>query len=88
MNKINWTLRLKNKATLTALIGILVAAAYQVLALLGIQSPIEQETVTQIVGLIITALAAVGIVVDPTTAGVSDSKQAMGYDHPKQETDD
>lgn len=81
---INWTLRLKNKATLTALIGILVAAAYQVLGLLGIQSPIEQETVTQVIGLIITVLAAFGIVVDPTTAGIGDSEEALKREEPKQ----
>lgn len=80
---INWKLRLRNKATLTALVGILVAAVYQALGLLGIQTPIGQETVTQIVGLLITALAAFGIVVDPTTAGVADSDEAMERDVPK-----
>lgn len=80
---INWKLRLRNKATLTALIGILVAAVYQVMAIMGLTPAIEQETITQAIGLVITVLAAFGIVVDPTTSGVGDSEQALGYDEPK-----
>ena len=35
------------------------------------------------VGTIFTILALLGIVVDPTTEGVSDSNQAMTYEEPK-----
>ena len=58
MKKINWKLRLQNKATLLTLATVLVTAAYGV-------------------------LAALGIVVDPTTAGMADSTRAMGYDEPR-----
>lgn len=81
--RINWKLRLRNKATLTALIGILVAAVYQLANLFGFNLPLAQEEVLSTAGLIITALAAFGIVVDPTTAGAGDSEQAMEYEEPK-----
>ena len=35
--------------------------------------------------LVSVALAVLGVFVDPTTAGVSDSKQALGYDAPKRD---
>ena len=37
-----------------------------------------------IVGTVFTLLAILGIVADPTTAGVGDSEQAMTYDEPKE----
>lgn len=35
--------------------------------------------------LVSVALAVLGVFVDPTTAGVSDSAQAMGYEKPKKD---
>ena len=35
--------------------------------------------------LVSVALAVLGVFVDPTTAGVSDSKQALGYEKPKKD---
>lgn len=32
-------------------------------------------------------LTILGIMTDPTTAGISDSKQALGYDTPKKDAD-
>ena len=34
---------------------------------------------------ILTILGMVGVIADPTTAGLSDSKQAMTYNAPKQD---
>lgn len=82
---INWKLRVRNKATLTSLAGILVAAAYQILAVLGIAAPVGQEAVTEVIGLILTALAAFGVIVDPTTAGAFDSARAMEYEKPRED---
>lgn len=39
--------------------------------------------VASVVGTVFTLLAILGIVVDPTTEGVGDSLQAVGYEHPK-----
>lgn len=81
--KINWKLRLQNKATLTALIMAIVALVYQVLGVCGVVPRVSQDQVTTIISMVINIMCLLGIVVDPTTAGVSDSVRAMSYDKPK-----
>lgn len=83
--QINWILRLKNKTTLIALIGVVVSAVYNVLSLLGITPGIAQDSVLDVIGIVVALLAALGIVVDPTTAGVNDSTKAMGYTEPNKD---
>lgn len=80
---INWKLRFKNKTTLIAMIGAVITFVYQMLSLLGVTPKISQDTVVQLVSLIINVLVALGIVVDPTTHGISDSEQALNYQVPK-----
>lgn len=80
---INWKLRFKNKTTLVAMAGAVATFIYQMLALLGVTPKISQDTVVQLVSLIINVLVALGIVVDPTTHGISDSEQALTYKEPK-----
>ena len=79
---INWKLRLKNKATLLAIVTAEIALIYQILGMLGIVPAVSESEVTQAVGLVINILAMVGIVTDPTTQGVSDSNRALTYDKP------
>lgn len=83
--KINWKLRLQNKTTLTALIMALVALVYQVLGVFGVVPRVAQDQVTAIISMAINILCLLGIVVDPTTAGVGDSVRAMSYDKPRKE---
>ena len=80
--KINWKVRLKNKTWLLAFAGAIVAFVYQILGMLGAVAPIAEDNVTQIIGLIINLLVALGIVQDPTTAGMSDSNEALSYSEP------
>lgn len=82
MMKINWKLRLRNKATLAAIIAASVAFVYQILGIIGVVPAVAQSEVMQAVGLVLNLLAALGVVVDPTTAGAGDSTQALGYDYP------
>jgi phi LC3 family holin len=74
---INWKLRLQNKATLTTIILAVVAFVYQMLGLFGVVPSISQDTIVNLVGLVINLLVGFGIVVDPTTSGVSDSALAL-----------
>ena len=83
--KINWKLRLQNKATLTALVMALVALVYQVLGVFGVVPRVSQDQVTTIISMVINILCLLGIVVDPTTAGIGDSVRAMSYDEPRKE---
>ena len=82
--QINWKLRLKNKVTLTAIVLGVVGIVYKILAMLGIVPAISENEVVEVVMLVIELLVLMGVVVDPTTAGASDSQQAMGYDKPKE----
>ncbi|WP_312093491.1 phage holin [Aminipila sp.] len=80
--KINWKLRLKNKTTILSLLACLVAFVYQVLGILGITAPIGEGEVTQIIGLLVNLLVAVGVLIDPTTKGTADSYKALNYKEP------
>lgn len=41
----------------------------------------------QFISIILTLLAGVGVIQDPTTKGVSDSTQALSYTKPKDDTE-
>nr|DAG73985.1 MAG TPA: holin [Caudoviricetes sp.] len=73
---INWKLRFKNKATLLAIAGTLILLAQQ----LGLKLP---DNIEDVVNTVLTLLVLLGVVNDPTTAGVSDSGQAMDYAEPR-----
>ena len=82
--QINWKLRLKNKVTLTAIVLGVVGIAYKILAMLGIVPPISENDMVEVVLLVIELLVLLGVVVDPTTAGVGDSQLVMNYDKPRE----
>lgn len=82
----NIKLRLKNKTTLIAIVAATVAFLYQLAGILGIVPPISQEALMRGLGAIINLLAILGILVDPTTAGVKDSARAMSYEEPSRVT--
>lgn len=83
--KINWTVRIKNKAFWVAIIPALLLLAQQICNLFGVKLEIAglSEQLTDIVGTAFVVLALLGIVNDPTTATLSDSEQAMTYTEPK-----
>lgn len=83
--KINWKLRLQNKTTLLAIAAAGIALVYQILGLIGVVPAVSQDAVMQTASMAINLLALLGIVVDPTTAGTSDSTQALEYDEPRKE---
>ena len=80
--KINWKVRLKQPAFWIATIPVVITFVYSVLALVGIAPSITQDTVQNLFLALVAVLAQFGIVVDPTTKGVSDSDRAMKYNKP------
>lgn len=84
----NLKLRFKNKATLLALVLCVVAFVYQVCGIMGIVPPVAQEDITQLVGVVLNLLVGLGVLVDPTTQGVTDSAQALTYETPKSVLDE
>ena len=83
--QINWKVRFQNKTFLAGLISLVVVVIYDLLQLLEIAPAVTQSAVMQVAEGILTILGMVGVIADPTTAGLSDSKQAMTYDAPKQD---
>ena len=83
--QINWKVRFQNKTFLAGLISLVVVFIYDLLQLLEIVPTVTQSAVMQVAEGILTILGMVGVIADPTTAGLSDSKQAMTYDAPKQD---
>lgn len=81
--KINWKLRLKNKVTLTAIVLGVISLIYQVLGMVGVVPTISESEIVQIVSVAIDLLVLMGVLTDPTTAGVNDSAQAMSYAEPR-----
>lgn len=83
--KINWDVRIKNKTFWIAFIPAVLLLVQQVCAIFGVAIDITglSEQLLGIVGTVFVILALLGIVVDPTTKGVSDSDLAMTYDKPK-----
>lgn len=83
---INWKVRAKNKTFWLALIPAVLLLAQQVAGLFGIALDFGglKDQLTAIVGTVFAILAILGIVADPTTAGVGDSEQAMTYTEPKE----
>jgi phi LC3 family holin len=80
---INWKLRFKNKTVLCAVIAQIAAIVYVALGFFGVVPTIAESSVVAFGGMVVELLVLLGVVVDPTTDGVSASVQAMGYQEPK-----
>ena len=81
--KINWKVRLKHKPFLAALFALLLLLVQQVATIFGIDTTIYNEQATELFNTVLAILVLIGVVVDPTTTGTSDSKQALGYNKPR-----
>lgn len=82
--KINWIVRIKNKAFWVAFIPALALVAQAVAAVFGVTldlSTISGKLVA-VVDAVFAVLVILGIVVDPTTSGVGDSNRALLYHEP------
>ncbi|MCG1299787.1 phage holin [Staphylococcus epidermidis] len=83
--KINWINRFKNGTTLTALVGAVLLFAKQVTEAFGIDISSQLETISSILGSIITILVALGVVTNPNTKGVSDAGIDFELNKPRNE---
>lgn len=81
--RINWKVRWKNKTFVVAFLAAIVAFIYQMAGIVGWVPPVSEDLVTQLIAAVVNVLVAVGILVDPTTKGASDSERAMHYSEPK-----
>lgn len=84
---INWIVRIKNKAFWLALIPSVLLLIQVIAAPFGYEWDfvVLNEQLTAIINAVFGVLAILGVVTDPTTAGVTDSKQALTYTTPKED---
>lgn len=84
---INWIVRIKNKAFWLALIPAVLLLIQVIAAPFGYEWDfvVLNEQLTAIINAVFGVLAILGVVTDPTTAGVTDSKQALTYTAPKED---
>ena len=83
---INWTVRLKNKTFWLSLIPAVLLLVQVVAEVFGITLDLGDlgNKLLAVVNAVFSVLVILGVVNDPTTAGMSDSNQAMTYTKPKE----
>lgn len=84
---INWTVRIKNKNFWLALIPAVLLLIQTVAAVCGYTLDLGElgNRLIAVVNAVFGVLVILGVVTDPTTAGMKDSRQAMSYKKPKEE---
>lgn len=80
---INWKVRLKSGPFWMGIASSVIMAVFYILNLCGVAPEITGSQIVDVVRLVLMIPAAIGIISDPTTKGVQDSKLAMSYDKPK-----
>ena len=76
MSKINWTVRVKNKAFWVALIPAVLLLVQVVAAVFGFTIDLGDlgNKLLAVVNALFAVLAILGVVTDPTTSGIADSE--------------
>ena len=89
MSKINWIVRIKNKQFWLSLIPAVLLLVQVVAAVFGYTLDLGDlgNKLLAVVNALFAVLAILGVVNDPTTAGLKDSSRAMGYIAPKEDQD-
>lgn len=84
---INWTVRFRNKNFWMAVIPAVLLLVQTVAAVFGYTLDLGDigNRLIAVVNAVFGVLVVLGVVNDPTTAGMSDSKQAQGYNFPKED---
>lgn len=83
--RINWKVRFKNKTWLLTFIAAVLTLVYRALNVVGITPHIAQEELVELATMLVGILVLLGVVIDPTTKGGSDSELAMTYKKPRDE---
>lgn len=83
--KINWLVRMRNKAFWISFIPAMLLLIQVVAAVFGYELNLGDlgNKLLAVVNSAFAVLAILGVVSDPTTSGISDSNQAMSYTKPK-----
>ncbi len=84
---VNWLVRFKNKNFWISFIPAVLLLVQAIAALFGFELQLGDlgDKLLAVVNALFAVLALLGVVNDPTTAGMSDSTLAMTYDKPKED---
>ena len=87
MNKINWKVRIKNKNFWLALVPALalLAQAFANNFNFKLEFGDTVDKILVFINLLFAFLVLVGVVNDPTTAGLTDSTRALEYHEPSED---
>lgn len=87
---INWNVRIKNKTFWLSLIPAVLLLVQVIAAVFGFTLDLGDfgDKLIAVINALFVVLTILGVVTDPTTSGVSDSKQAMTYTEPKKDSDE
>ena len=82
--KINWIVRIKNKAFWVAVIPAIALVIQAIAAVFGFTLDFSTLTgkLIVVVDAVFALLVILGVVVDPTTNGLGDSERALSYKEP------
>ena len=82
---INWKVRIKNKNFWLTFIPAVLLLVQVIATVFGYTLDLGElgNKLLAVVNALFAVLTILGVVTDPTTAGVSDSAQALTYDSPK-----
>ena len=82
--QINWKVRIKNKVFWIALIPAVLLLIQTGCRVFGVELDFGdlQDKLVALINAVFAVLAILGIVADPTTEGLGDSKRAMTYEEP------
>ena len=85
--KINWIVRIKNKAFWLAIIPAVLLLIQAVAAVAGFQLDFGDisDKLIAVVNAVFVVLSILGIVTDPTTDGIGDSTRALTYTTPNKD---
>lgn len=88
--QVNWHVRFLNKSFWVTLIPAVLLLVQVIAQAFGFQIELGEvgDKALAVVNAVFGLLTILGVVVDPTTSGVSDSAQAMTYDTPKTDISD
>ena len=81
--KLNLKVRFKNEVFVVAFAAAVLAFIYQLLGMFGVVPGVTQDEIMQVIKMLLDILVMLGVLVDPTTKGVTDSDRAMTYDEPQ-----
>ena len=85
--KINWKVRIKSKTFWLAVIPAVLLLIQAVAAVFGYTLDLGDlgNRLMDVVNTLFAVLTMIGVVTDPTTAGISDSQQALAYTEAKED---